>query len=80
MSLCSGASDSEVHIWDLSVMPPNQPTAPGQKVQPFTPVSACAWNHQVEHILASGSGGGISPCTVWDLMKPLLCSSNQINK
>ena len=80
--ICTGGSDSEVYIWDLesvskvsngqSIATDPKPMAPGAKTQPYTPVSAVSWNYQVEHILASGSGaqgGGISPCTVWDLRK-----------
>ena len=70
--VATGASQSEVLIWDLNKLPPAQPTAPGPKTQPFVPVSAVAWNCKVEHILANGSGttgGGASPCVVWDVRK-----------
>ena len=76
--ICSGGLDSEVYIWDLTNLTADmKPMAPGPKTTPLTPVSAVSWNYQVEHILASGSGaqgGGVSPCTVWDLRrnKPII--------
>ncbi|KAG8188070.1 hypothetical protein JTE90_014309 [Oedothorax gibbosus] len=62
--LASGASESEIFIWDL-----NNPTAPvtlGAKSQPLEDVTCVSWNCQVQHILASTFPGR---CVVWDLRK-----------
>ncbi|XP_077999565.1 protein transport protein Sec31A-like isoform X2 [Glandiceps talaboti] len=63
--LASGASDSEIYIWDLNN--PTNPMTPGTKSQPPDDISCLAWNRQVQHILASTSPGGRS--VVWDLRK-----------
>lgn len=63
--LASGASDSEIFIWDLNN--PSSPMTPGAKSQPPDEISCVAWNRQVQHILASTSPGG--RCVVWDLKK-----------
>ncbi len=62
--LASGASDSEIFIWDLNKL--TMPMTPGAKSQPLEDVRAVAWNRQVQHILASTSP---SKCVVWDLRK-----------
>ncbi|GFQ92555.1 protein transport protein Sec31A [Trichonephila clavata] len=62
--LASGASESEIFIWDL-----NNPTAPvtlGAKSQPLEDVTCVSWNCQVQHILASTFP---ARCFVWDLRK-----------
>ncbi len=61
--LASGASESEVFIWDLNN--PTQHLTPGQKTQPFHDVSAVAWNRAHYHILATTSPDGRN--VVWDL-------------
>ncbi|XP_071829619.1 protein transport protein Sec31A-like isoform X2 [Apostichopus japonicus] len=63
--LATGASDSEIFIWDLNS--PTNPMTPGAKAQPLDEISCVAWNRQVQHILASTSPGG--QCIVWDLKK-----------
>nr|XP_042906130.1 protein transport protein Sec31A [Parasteatoda tepidariorum] len=62
--LASGATESEVYIWDL-----NNPAAPvtlGAKSQPPEDVTCVSWNCQVQHILASTFP---ARCIVWDLRK-----------
>nr|XP_054773269.1 protein transport protein Sec31A-like isoform X2 [Lytechinus pictus] len=63
--LSSGASDSEIFIWDLNNA--GTPMTPGAKSQPADEISCVAWNRQVQHILASTCPGG--RCVVWDLRK-----------
>ncbi|XP_055596249.1 protein transport protein Sec31A isoform X2 [Uranotaenia lowii] len=62
--LASGASESEIFIWDLNNTA--VPMSPGQKVQPSEEVQGLAWNRQVQHIL-----GSLFPsrCVIWDLRK-----------
>lgn len=43
--LASGASESEIYIWDLNNT--STPMAPGNKAQPLENVQAVAWNRQV---------------------------------
>jgi len=43
--LASGASESEIFIWDLNRL--NSPMTPGQKSQPVDDVRCVAWNKQV---------------------------------
>ncbi len=62
--LASGASDSEIFIWDINKL--SVPMTPGAKSQPLEDVKCVAWNRQVQHILASTSA---SKCVVWDLRK-----------
>lgn len=62
--LASGAGQSEILIWDLNQ--PHTPMTPGAKLQPLDDINCLAWNHQVQHILASTSSG---KCVVWDLRK-----------
>lgn len=62
--LASGASESEILIWDLNNT--DTPMLPGAKSQPADDVLWLAWNRQVQHILAST----FAPrCVVWDLRK-----------
>ncbi|XP_071952152.1 protein transport protein Sec31A-like [Antedon mediterranea] len=63
--LASGASDSEIYVWDLNNT--TSPMTPGAKSQPPDEISCLAWNRQVQHILASTCPGG--RCVVWDLRK-----------
>lgn len=63
--LVSGASESEIYIWDLSN--PSTPMSPGNRTQPPEDIVSVAWNRQVEHIVASASPSG--RCVVWDLRK-----------
>ncbi|KAL0275659.1 UNVERIFIED_CONTAM: hypothetical protein PYX00_003452 [Menopon gallinae] len=62
--LASGASESEIYIWDLNN--PSTPMTPGSKSQPLEDITSVAWNKQVQHILASSFP---SKCVVWDLRK-----------
>ncbi|RZF36991.1 hypothetical protein LSTR_LSTR004679 [Laodelphax striatellus] len=62
--LASGASESEIFIWDLNNT--NTPMTPGAKSQPNDDVLWLAWNKQVQHILASAFS---TRCVVWDLRK-----------
>lgn len=62
--LASGASESEIFIWDLNNMA--VPMTPGMKTQPFEDVCGVAWNRQVQHILASVFS---TRCIIWDLRK-----------
>ncbi|XP_039294286.1 protein transport protein Sec31A isoform X2 [Nilaparvata lugens] len=62
--LASGASESEIFIWDLNNT--NTPMTPGAKSQPNDDVLWLAWNKQVQHILASAFA---TRCVVWDLRK-----------
>ncbi|XP_069705559.1 protein transport protein Sec31A isoform X3 [Periplaneta americana] len=62
--LASGASESEILIWDLNNT--DTPMLPGAKSQPADDVLWISWNRQVQHILAST----FAPrCVVWDLRK-----------
>lgn len=62
--LASGASDSEIYIWDLNNT--STPMTPGAKSQPFESVQCLSWNRQVQHILATAFA---NRCVVWDLRK-----------
>ncbi|KAK7113259.1 protein transport protein Sec31A-like isoform X2 [Littorina saxatilis] len=75
--LASGASDSEIYIWDLNKA--ENPMTPGQKSQPPEEVSCIAWNKQVQHILASNFA---ARCVVWDLRKsePIIKVSDSMSR
>lgn len=62
--LASGASESEIFIWDLNNT--TTPMTPGAKSQPAEDVVWLSWNKQVQHILASTFP---TRCVVWDLRK-----------
>lgn len=62
--LASGASESEIYIWDVNKT--TAPMTPGPKSQPMDDVRCISWNRQVQHILASAFS---SRCLVWDLRK-----------
>ncbi|XP_070078832.1 protein transport protein Sec31B isoform X4 [Equus caballus] len=64
--LASGASDSEIFIWDLNNL--SVPLTPGSKSQqPLEDIRALSWNRQVQHILSSAHPSG--KAVVWDLRK-----------
>ena len=63
--LASGASESEIFIWDLKN--PSTNLTPGAKTMPPDNISCLSWNRQVQHILASASPSG--RVVVWDLRK-----------
>ncbi|XP_012910092.2 protein transport protein Sec31B isoform X5 [Mustela putorius furo] len=77
--LASGASDSEIFIWDLNNL--NVPMTPGSKSQqPPEDIKALAWNRQVQHILSSAHPSG--KVAVWDLRKnePIIKVSDHSNR
>ncbi|XP_016144443.1 protein transport protein Sec31A-like [Sinocyclocheilus grahami] len=76
--IASGASDSEIYIWDLNNF--SNPMTPGAKSQPAEDVSVVAWNCQVQHILASANPSG--KAIVWDLRKnePIIKISDHSNR
>ncbi|XP_053547922.1 protein transport protein Sec31B isoform X2 [Bombina bombina] len=76
--LASGASDSEVFIWDLNNF--TVPMTPGAKSQPIEDICAIAWNRQVQHILSSAHPSG--KAVVWDLRKnePVIKISDHSNR
>ncbi|XP_034883099.1 protein transport protein Sec31B isoform X3 [Mirounga leonina] len=80
--LASGASDSEIFIWDLNNL--NVPRTPGSKSQyreqPPEDIKALAWNRQVQHILSSAHPSG--KAVVWDLRKnePIIKVSDHSNR
>ncbi|XP_012624132.1 protein transport protein Sec31B isoform X2 [Microcebus murinus] len=63
--LASGASNSEIFIWDLNNL--TVPMTPGSKSQPPEDIKALSWNQQVQHILSSAHPSG--KAVVWDLRK-----------
>uniref|UniRef100_A0A4W3I4E8 Protein transport protein Sec31A n=1 Tax=Callorhinchus milii TaxID=7868 RepID=A0A4W3I4E8_CALMI len=76
--MASGASDSEIYIWDLNNF--STPMTPGAKSQPSEDISCVAWNRQVQHILASAHPSGRA--VVWDLRKnePIIKVSDHSNR
>nr|XP_020726270.1 protein transport protein Sec31B isoform X7 [Odocoileus virginianus texanus] len=77
--LASGASASEIFIWDLNNL--SVPMTPGSKSQqPLEDVKALSWNHQVQHILSSAHPSG--KAVVWDLRKnePVIKVSDHSNR
>ncbi|KAM4851637.1 protein transport protein Sec31B [Thomomys bottae] len=77
--LASGASDSEIFIWDLNNL--SVPMTPGSKSQqPPEDVKALSWNRQVQHILSSAHSSG--KAIVWDLRKnePIIKVSDHSSK
>ncbi|XP_058527472.1 protein transport protein Sec31B [Ochotona princeps] len=76
--LASGASDSEIFIWDLNNM--SVPMMPGSKSQPPEDIRALSWNRQVQHILSSAHPSG--KAVVWDLRKnePIIKVSDHSNR
>ncbi|XP_061191431.1 protein transport protein Sec31A-like isoform X2 [Saccostrea echinata] len=75
--LASGASESEIYIWDLNK--PDNPMTPGAKSQPPEEVACVAWNKQVQHILGSTFA---ARCVVWDLRKnePIIKISDSMSR
>ena len=63
--LASGATESEILIWDLSNPTAPNVYTPGAPTQPLSDITCVAWNGKVEHILASTGVSGTS--VVWDL-------------
>ncbi|XP_016377089.1 protein transport protein Sec31A [Sinocyclocheilus rhinocerous] len=79
--IASGASDSEIYIWDLNNFSnPMTPGAKSQLCEPAEDVSVVAWNSQVQHILASANPSG--KAIVWDLRKnePIIKISDHSNR
>lgn len=77
--LASGASDSEIFIWDLNHL--TVPMTPGSKSQnPTEDIKALSWNRQVQHILSSAHPSG--KAVVWDLRKnePIIKVSDHSNR
>ncbi|XP_006157448.1 protein transport protein Sec31B isoform X3 [Tupaia chinensis] len=77
--LASGASDSEIFIWDLNNL--SAPMTPGSKSQqPPEDIKALSWNRQVQHILSSAHPSG--KAVVWDLRKkePIIKVSDHSNR
>ncbi|XP_070326130.1 protein transport protein Sec31B isoform X11 [Odocoileus virginianus] len=77
--LASGASASEIFIWDLNNL--SVPMTPGSKSQqPLEDVKALSWNRQVQHILSSAHPSG--KAVVWDLRKnePVIKVSDHSNR
>ncbi|KAM8783485.1 protein transport protein Sec31B isoform 2-T3 [Rhynchonycteris naso] len=76
--LASGASDSEIFIWDLNNL--SVPMTPGSKSQPLEDIKALSWNRQVQHILSSAHPSG--KAVVWDLRKnePIIKVSDHSNR
>ncbi|XP_017736620.1 PREDICTED: protein transport protein Sec31B isoform X13 [Rhinopithecus bieti] len=80
--LASGASDSEVFIWDLNNL--NVPMTLGSKSQyreqPPEDIKALSWNRQAQHILSSAHPSG--KAVVWDLRKnePIIKVSDHSNR
>uniref|UniRef100_A0A2R9B684 SEC31 homolog B, COPII coat complex component n=1 Tax=Pan paniscus TaxID=9597 RepID=A0A2R9B684_PANPA len=65
--LASGASDSEIFIWDLNNL--NVPMTLGSKSQqPPEDINALSWNRQAQHILSSAHPSGKAVVTHWDLL------------
>ncbi|XP_007897698.2 protein transport protein Sec31A isoform X1 [Callorhinchus milii] len=79
--MASGASDSEIYIWDLNnFSTPMTPGAKSQQREPSEDISCVAWNRQVQHILASAHPSGRA--VVWDLRKnePIIKVSDHSNR
>ncbi|KAM5320702.1 protein transport protein Sec31B isoform 1-T1 [Glossophaga mutica] len=77
--LASGASNSEIFIWDLNNL--SVPMTPGSKSQqPPEDIKALSWNRQVQHILSSAHPSG--KAVVWDLRKnePIIKVSDHSNR
>ncbi|XP_010331483.3 protein transport protein Sec31B isoform X2 [Saimiri boliviensis] len=76
--LASGASNSEIFIWDLNHS--NVPVTLGSKSQPPEDIKALSWNRQAQHILSSAHPSG--KAVVWDLRKnePIIKVSDHSNR
>ncbi|KAK2098826.1 Protein transport protein Sec31B [Saguinus oedipus] len=80
--LASGASNSEIFIWDLSHL--SVPVTLGSKSQyheqPPEDIKALSWNRQAQHILSSAHPSG--KVVVWDLRKnePIIKVSDHSNR
>ncbi|VVC27705.1 Hypothetical protein CINCED_3A002881 [Cinara cedri] len=73
----SGASESEIFIWDLHSM--STPMTPGSKSESLEDVIDLAWNNEVQHILGSLFH---KYTVVWDLRKnePIIKLSDNNSK
>ncbi|XP_060837577.1 protein transport protein Sec31A isoform X2 [Rhopalosiphum padi] len=73
----SGASESEIFIWDLNSM--STPMTPGSKSETLEDVIDLAWNNEVQHILGSLFH---KYTVVWDLRKnePIIKLSDSNSK
>ncbi|CAN6442260.1 unnamed protein product [Victoria cruziana] len=80
--LASGADDGELCIWDISnpAEPSHFPPLKGVGSGAQGEVSFLAWNHKVQHILASTSYNGTT--VIWDLkkQKPVISFSDSIRR
>ena len=56
--LASGASESEIFIWDLNN--PSAAMTPGNKMHPLEDISGVAWNRQVSGQGGREGGGGVA--------------------
>ncbi|XP_012294854.2 protein transport protein Sec31B isoform X8 [Aotus nancymaae] len=77
--LASGASNSEIFIWDLNHL--SVPVTLGSKSQqPPEDIKALSWNRQAQHILSSAHPSG--KAVVWDLRKnePIIKVSDHSNR
>ena len=62
--LASGASESEIFIWDLNN--PSAAMTPGNKMHPLEDISGVAWNRQVSGQGGrEGGGGRCSKLILW---------------
>ncbi|KAJ1471406.1 hypothetical protein T484DRAFT_1977796 [Baffinella frigidus] len=78
--LASGATESEILIWDLTNPQTPNVYTPGAPTQPVSDITSVAWNSKVEHILASTGVSGTS--VVWDLRqkRPVISFTDSATK
>lgn len=78
--LASGATESEILIWDLANPKAPNVYTPGTPTQPLSDITCVAWNGKVEHILASTGVSGTS--VVWDLRqkRPVISFTDSATK
>lgn len=78
--LASGATESEILIWNLQNPEKPDVYTPGAPTQPLMDINCVAWNPKVEHILASTGASGTS--VVWDLRqkRPVISFTDTVNK
>ncbi|KFO32289.1 Protein transport protein Sec31B [Fukomys damarensis] len=76
--LASGASDSEIFIWELSNL--SVAVTLGSKLQLSEDIRALCWNQKVQHILSFANPSGM--VVVWDLRKnkPIIKVSDHYNR
>eukprot|EP00002_Diphylleia_rotans_P014283 TRINITY_DN2783_c0_g1_i5.p1 TRINITY_DN2783_c0_g1~~TRINITY_DN2783_c0_g1_i5.p1 ORF type:complete len:1070 (-),score=205.88 TRINITY_DN2783_c0_g1_i5:126-3335(-) len=63
--LASGATDSEIYVWDVSNINAPSVYSPGVKGSQSVDITCVAWNRKVAHILGSATHNG--QCVIWDL-------------